>query len=361
MAIIYLVLLMTCALMSSTDAIERRNISTDEADFENATDSASPEIIQPDEAVINETDEADFENATDSASPEIIQPDDAVIKNETDAASTEVAETDSGHTEINKPGAVCSCPNILQSYQFDEEAVILKLKFAMTSFQEGRTVKSALRFLSQVERRVKAASDSIKALTSRLDTLQATVDGIKAKADLLPPLTSTINSLQADVVDLKAKSGEIVDLKLTVSTLVREIDTMNTTVDHLDQHIYFMTTFNASNLRLEPGPVVFDLVVTNTGDAYNAATGVFTAPRHGVYVFSAQSFSQSSTDANWDLYVNDQLVLRSRFVTTTDTSHNYVVPVTLEAGGQVYVKNFNVLNIYGTNHSFFSGWLIKAF
>ncbi|XP_025113738.1 uncharacterized protein LOC112575859 isoform X6 [Pomacea canaliculata] len=335
MAIIYLVLLMTCALMSSTDAIERRNISTDEADFENATDSASPEIIQPDEAVINETDEADFENATDSASPEIIQPDDAVIKNETDAASTEVAETDSGHTEINKP--------------------------AMTSFQEGRTVKSALRFLSQVERRVKAASDSIKALTSRLDTLQATVDGIKAKADLLPPLTSTINSLQADVVDLKAKSGEIVDLKLTVSTLVREIDTMNTTVDHLDQHIYFMTTFNASNLRLEPGPVVFDLVVTNTGDAYNAATGVFTAPRHGVYVFSAQSFSQSSTDANWDLYVNDQLVLRSRFVTTTDTSHNYVVPVTLEAGGQVYVKNFNVLNIYGTNHSFFSGWLIKAF
>lgn len=122
-----------------------------------------------------------------------------------------------------------------------------------------------------------------------------------------------------------------------------------------------MTTFNASNLRLEPGPVVFDLVVTNTGDAYNAATGVFTAPRHGVYVFSAQSFSQSSTDANWDLYANDQLVLRSRFVTTTDTSHNYVVPVTLEAGGQVYVKNFNVLNIYGTNHSFFSGWLIKAF
>lgn len=127
-----------------------------------------------------------------------------------------------------------------------------------------------------------------------------------------------------------------------------------------DQQVYFTATFTSPSLTVGGGTVVFNKVLMNTGGGYNPTTGVFTAPRRGLYVFLVQTFTNGKGDANWDLHVNGQIVLRGESLTQAHTSNEYVYPVTLQTGDKVSVYSRNPLNIWGTNHSFFGGWLIKA-
>ncbi|XP_056012368.1 complement C1q-like protein 4 [Ostrea edulis] len=52
---------------------------------------------------------------------------------------------------------------------------------------------------------------------------------------------------------------------------------------------------------------VFDNVVTNLGNAYNPATGKFTAPTKGVYLFNWYTLSDPDKMAHAGLYVNGKM------------------------------------------------------
>ncbi|PVD27801.1 hypothetical protein C0Q70_12975 [Pomacea canaliculata] len=107
--------------------------------------------------------------------------------------------------------------------------------------------------------------------------------------------------------------------------------------------------------------VIFDTAQTNIGNAYSPTTGVITAPYRGDYVFVWRTFTRGGADANWDLYINDQMALRARSNTSSDSSNESVLPVTLQAGDRVYVKSQGNLNFWALNHSIFAGWLAMAF
>ncbi|XP_025091119.1 cerebellin-3-like isoform X2 [Pomacea canaliculata] len=145
-----------------------------------------------------------------------------------------------------------------------------------------------------------------------------------------------------------------------VSQLQSQINTLNSKIALLDQRVFFTATLHSHLLTVGAGPLVFNHVLMNTGGGYSPTTGVFTAPCRGLYVFLVQMFTRGNGHANWDLYVNGHMVLRGESRTHDNASNEYMYPVTLQAGDRVWVYSRNSVYIYGTNHSFFGGWLIKA-
>ena len=109
----------------------------------------------------------------------------------------------------------------------------------------------------------------------------------------------------------------------------------------------------------------FDTIVTNIGNHYNKHTGAFTAPQHGVYVFT------------WNLYCNtgghiySQLVVNSNVVGAmlTDAegassvrSVTGTVVVEVNQGDVVFVRTHPTLGHSGNLRSYsawrssFNGW-----
>ena len=54
--------------------------------------------------------------------------------------------------------------------------------------------------------------------------------------------------------------------------------------------------------------LVFDVPVTNHGNGYNKHTGIFTAPRSGVYVFSFTIFPDRGSSIAVNIYRNSEVV-----------------------------------------------------
>ncbi|PVD27802.1 hypothetical protein C0Q70_12976 [Pomacea canaliculata] len=147
-----------------------------------------------------------------------------------------------------------------------------------------------------------------------------------------------------------------------IGDLQRKVTALKSQIDLLSRRVFFRATFKDFKTSCEFGKVViFDTAQTNIGNAYSSTTGVFTAPYRGDYVIVWRSFSLGAGDINWDLYINDQMALRARSLTSGDSSNESVMPVTLQAGDRVYVASPNSLNFWGLNHSIFAGWLVTAF
>ncbi|XP_048742172.1 complement C1q-like protein 4 [Ostrea edulis] len=90
-------------------------------------------------------------------------------------------------------------------------------------------------------------------------------------------------------------------------------------------------------------PWVFDKVVTNVGNAYNPATGKFTTPSKGIYLFNWYTLAYPGKKAHAGLYVNGKI--KGRQATnnignagkhiTSDSS----IVLALEKGDLVYIMD----------------------
>ncbi|XP_061178742.1 uncharacterized protein LOC133187402 [Saccostrea echinata] len=72
--------------------------------------------------------------------------------------------------------------------------------------------------------------------------------------------------------------------------------------------------------------VIYDKVITNVGNAYDATTGTFTAPIEGTYVFHFHALSHSDEEAWLELFHNNQYVV---------ASYGYTVGSYADAGNSV--------------------------
>ena len=109
--------------------------------------------------------------------------------------------------------------------------------------------------------------------------------------------------------------------------------------------------------------IVFDRVITNTGNAYDNITGIFTAPVRAVYVFEMTLMTDPGCNQYLELVQNGQHIIWNygQAVNQLDSSSR-TVTVELAKGAKVWIRTQNNANhgsgkVHGYGYSTFSGWL----
>ncbi|XP_034532693.1 complement C1q subcomponent subunit C-like [Notolabrus celidotus] len=103
--------------------------------------------------------------------------------------------------------------------------------------------------------------------------------------------------------------------------------------------------------------------ITNIGNAYNAATGTFTAPVAGVYFFTFFHHAGGQHETILFLYKNNQRIVQTQdHRAVHETAHNggNAVSLQLQAGDRVYVRMLKNSYVYCSGyHTTFSGFLVE--
>ncbi|XP_043109124.1 cerebellin 13 [Puntigrus tetrazona] len=107
--------------------------------------------------------------------------------------------------------------------------------------------------------------------------------------------------------------------------------------------------------------LVYQKVFTNTGNAYNPDTGVFTAPLNGVYFFRFYAHSHGGKQMAVSLSKNDQTqcsVFNEKPASNGNASNGVVL--SLQKGDKVYTELWSNSWVFDNESSFtsFSGFLL---
>ncbi|VDI04871.1 complement C1q tumor necrosis factor-related protein 3-like [Mytilus galloprovincialis] len=127
-----------------------------------------------------------------------------------------------------------------------------------------------------------------------------------------------------------------------------------------DEYAAF-TAITTNGDALPNGPIIYDKVITNVGQAYSSRSGIFHAPVPGVYSFSFSLMGLHSNTVYMYLYKNNAEV--TRLYTAGGGKHEVAsntVHLSLEKGDEVYTKGTEGKKLYASEpYNLFSGVLIK--
>ena len=125
------------------------------------------------------------------------------------------------------------------------------------------------------------------------------------------------------------------------------------------------TKFITSTDVTTSGTVQFNVISMNKGDAYDAATGIFTAPRQGIYSFTLQLCPHTNEIITAKVKTNDGTIVAA--IHHTDKDFNQLC---VSSSGVVFLNKDNTVSVQGENsntvHSdttsinFFSGVLLHS-
>ena len=107
----------------------------------------------------------------------------------------------------------------------------------------------------------------------------------------------------------------------------------------------------------------FDAVVTNIGQGYDPATGLFTAPVSGVYSFFLSAMSPNSHEDLMLAIVKEGNVLDLTYgegSTDVNDQGSSLVTTHLATGQQVWVRQNGGDSVRGSYWTVFTGYLLQA-
>lgn len=145
---------------------------------------------------------------------------------------------------------------------------------------------------------------------------------------------------------------------MIVYVLVRITGTQPSPTEHIAFSAYI--SVRQTNAGIDQ-TIKFDTIVTNIGNHYSNYSGIFSAPQHGVYVFTWTSHCLGGS------YLLTKLVVNGRFVGSTDTdargasgvrSTTGIVVVEVNQGDRVFVATHPTYDLYSNPNwrPSFSGW-----
>ena len=107
--------------------------------------------------------------------------------------------------------------------------------------------------------------------------------------------------------------------------------------------------------------VKFEDVKVNRGQGYNPSTGVFTAPRKGLYHFACLIVGNNGQVVHYQLNKNDALYTRGYLTKGVHTSSTISSLVEMKKGDRVFIKHRTSSSeqITGDHYSTFSGYFLQ--
>ncbi|CAL9708852.1 unnamed protein product [Knipowitschia caucasica] len=240
---------------------------------------------------------------------------------------------------------------------FDIESVLRQMSAALSAQQEE------IRHLQQENQENKVEIKHLqenKATRTEVDSLQTEVDSLQTEVD---SLQTELDSLQNND---KAQEAALERLQTSSSVTEHKVEAL--THDKTVRQVAFSTALVESVSQFF-GPysvdttLVYKHVITNTGNAYNRHTGIFTAPVRGVYHFHVHMFEAfGGSYGAWVSLVKNgskMVVAHERHSSSWASSSNSM-SVLLEAGDVVYVVLWSGYRIYDDiyHRNTFSGHLL---
>jgi len=107
--------------------------------------------------------------------------------------------------------------------------------------------------------------------------------------------------------------------------------------------------------------VKFEDVRVNRGQGYNPSTGVFTAPRKGLYHISCLIVGYSGHAVNYQLNKNDAVYTKGYSNKGAYSSSTISALVEMKKGDRAFIKHriSGSEQIHGSLHSTFSGYFLQ--
>ena len=107
--------------------------------------------------------------------------------------------------------------------------------------------------------------------------------------------------------------------------------------------------------------VKFEDVRVNRGQGYNPSTGVFTAPRKGLYHIACLILGNNGHAVSYQLNKNDAVYTKGFSTKGEHTSSTISSLVEMTKGDRVFIKHraSGSEQIYGDHHSTFSGYFLQ--
>ncbi|CAC5394170.1 C1QL [Mytilus coruscus] len=107
--------------------------------------------------------------------------------------------------------------------------------------------------------------------------------------------------------------------------------------------------------------VKFDDAKINVGGGYDSTTGIFTAPRNGIYIFSCTIMANGGGNVQFQLNKNDLLYTNGYAAKSDYGTQTVNSLVKLKTGDKVYIKHRTGTSqtVYGNHFSTFSGYLLS--
>ncbi|CAL1616706.1 unnamed protein product [Knipowitschia caucasica] len=246
---------------------------------------------------------------------------------------------------------------------FDIESVLRQMSAALSAQQvEIRHLQEGIRHLQQENQENKVEIKHLqenKAMRTEVDSLQTEVDSLQTEVD---SLQTEVDSLQNND---KAQEAALERLQTSSSVTEHKVEAL--THDKTVRQVAFSTALvESGSQRFGPYSVettlVYKHVITNTGNAYNPHTGIFTAPVRGVYHFHVHILEVfGGYAAIVSLVKNGSKMVTAVEAQSSDWgSSSNSMSVLLEAGDVVYVVLWINRRIYDdTDHyNTFSGHLL---
>jgi hypothetical protein len=119
---------------------------------------------------------------------------------------------------------------------------------------------------------------------------------------------------------------------------------------------------NPFTLRDINDVVKFEDVTVNRGQGYNPSTGVFTAPRKGLYHISCSIMAYSTSSVHYQLNKNGAAHTYGHSSSGGYISSTINAIVEMKKGDRVFIKHWNrssTQKITGAHHSTFSGYFMQ--
>ncbi|XP_046576386.1 caprin-2-like, partial [Haliotis rubra] len=155
-------------------------------------------------------------------------------------------------------------------------------------------------------------------------------------------LFTHILQLERTVANLSTELRSMASNQETMKSALRDKDALlaNITRSLAAQatDVAYSVSLRSNINQIVKKPFTFDIVLYNKGNAYNSATGMFTAPVSGTYVFWANVMVRSSTSMTLNIFKGSTVIGRGHIVRHVNGVASITTTTYLGQGDQVWMR-----------------------